>query len=91
VSPIGIEWDDTAERDLRRLESRQQKQVATAVERLAALSSLDEVFRNKNVRRLTNVAPPGYRLRVGDLRVIFVRTPTGIRIRRVALRPDAYR
>jgi mRNA-degrading endonuclease RelE of RelBE toxin-antitoxin system len=90
VSPITIEWDETAERSLEQLNLIQRRQVKRAVERLASFS-LTDVFRHTNVRQLKGETPPQWRLRVGGLRVIFIRTAAGIRIRRVALRSDAYR
>jgi hypothetical protein len=91
VSPIVIEWDETAVRDLERRDPLRRRQVRNAVERLAASTPTD-VLRHKNVRRLAEgLTPPRYRLHIGPLRAIFIRTEHGIRIQRVLPRPDAYR
>lgn len=94
MSPITIEWDDTAERDLDRIDIRPRRQVLEAVERLMTFPSLIDVLRHPNVRRLTGprFTVPHWRLRAArDWRVIFVRTPTGIRIRTVEHRREVYR
>lgn len=57
-------WRTRALRDLRRLDSPNQRRVIAAVERYADSEHGDVV-------RLTDTAPPQYRLRVGDWRVRF--------------------
>ncbi len=81
-----IEWTDRARRDLRRLDRQVAQRVIRAVERLAETEQGD-------VRRLENVRPPEWRLRVGDWRVRFAfdyATRT-IQVLRVLPRGPAYR
>lgn len=59
-----IEWRPRASKELSRIDARLQPRVVAAVERLASTQQGD-------VKRLTDVHPPEYRLRVGDIRVIF--------------------
>jgi mRNA-degrading endonuclease RelE of RelBE toxin-antitoxin system len=92
VSPITLEIEGPAEDDLARLDRVRQGQVRRALERLVATRSLEDITRHKDVRRLEGFGPPPhFRLRVGSLRVIFIRTETGIRVRRVRPRGEAYR
>lgn len=59
-----IEWRPRALKELSRIDARLQPRVVAAVERLASTQQGD-------VKRLTDVHPPEYRLRIGDIRVIF--------------------
>ena len=57
-------WTRPALKDLRRMDEQQGKRIQVAVRRFAQTGEGD-------VKRLVNVDPPEYRLRVGDWRVRF--------------------
>ena len=80
------EYTGRARRDLKHLDPQTAARVIAAVERLAETGEGD-------VRKLVNVHPPTYRLRVGDWRVLFryATVPRSISVRRVLPRGDAYR
>lgn len=82
----GVAWTRPAVTDLRRIDRGTAKRIRLAVRQLAEESHGD-------VARLQGVAPPEWRLRVGDWRVRFTydfdaRT---IHVLRVRHRRDAYR
>jgi mRNA interferase RelE/StbE len=62
--PYRIVLSDRAERELRSLEREPQVRIVTALRQLAA-----DPRRNPRVKRLS--ARSGYRMRVGDCRVLF--------------------
>ncbi|HET8796105.1 MAG TPA: type II toxin-antitoxin system RelE/ParE family toxin [Thermoanaerobaculia bacterium] len=79
-----IEWRPRAIKDLDRLSPEIARRVRAAVERLREGEG--------DVRRLQDVDPPLFRLRVGDLRVLFEHSEEhAIVIRRVLPRDKAYR
>ncbi len=76
-----------ARRDIKRLDKQAQRRIADALERLAETHP-----QSANVIKLQDVAPPEYRLRVGEWRVRF-RTDTAARVimvLRVLTRGKAY-
>ena len=81
-----VEWTAPAIRDLRRLDNQVASRVRTAVRHLAETEQGD-------VRRLRNVRPPEWRLRVGDWRVRFTfdHATSTIHILHVLPRATAYR
>lgn len=79
-----VGWTRRAIKDLRKLDSLAQERILTAVERLAESGVGD-------VRRLTGIKPPEWRLRVGDLRIRFQLASRGaVVILRVLPRDKAY-
>ena len=79
-----IEWTETALGELAGLDQVIARRVKQAVERFAETSI-------GNIKRLQNVDPPEYRLRVGDWRIRFHQDAETIRILRVLHRKEAYR
>ena len=78
-----IEWSARARKDFDALDSQVSRRVRTAIERLA--------IGEGDVRRLADVDPPLFRLRVGDWRVLFREQRGTIVILRVLPRDKAYR
>ena len=80
-----IRPSNRAERDLRGLDARVARRIVQALERFAETEAGD-------VRRLTDVEPPEWRLRVGDWRVRFRYdyNQRVIEVLRVLHRSDAY-
>jgi len=82
---MSIRWRRHAEKDLGRLDRSVRTRVIDAVERFAAT-------REGDIRRLQDITPPLFRLRIGDLRVLFrVETDDSIVIERVLPRDKAYK
>lgn len=83
--PFRVEWQRAAERDVRKLPADVAGRVAAAVEHFAATASGD-------VRKLSGVKPPVYRLRSGDWRILFDWDQAAgvISVLRVVNRRDAY-
>lgn len=83
---LEIRWRPSARRDLKRLDTPTRRRVVKAVERFAGTGEGD-------VKRLTNVSPPKYRLRVGGWRVRFDfdRDAQALDVFRVLPRGKAYR
>jgi mRNA interferase RelE/StbE len=83
---LRVEWQPRAIKEFARLDARVQMRVSAAIERLTSTDQGDVV-------RLTDVRPPEFRLRVGDVRVIF-EVDTGARtltVLHVLPRGTAYR
>lgn len=83
-----IQWTRRASKDIERASPSDRARILGAIERFAGTGEGD-------VRRLVNVYPPRYRLRVGDWRALFtvehVHQPPGtIVILRVRRRDKAY-
>jgi len=80
-----IRWTPRARKDLRKLDQPIQRRIVAAIERLAQNAEGD-------VRRLKDVRPPEWRLRVGDWRLRFRLDPAGtaIKVIRVLRRDKAY-
>ena len=80
-----IEWTDASLEDMAALDKGIARRVKQAVERFAETGA-------GNVKKLQGIAPPEYRLRVGDYRVRFeLDGETIIRVLRVRNRREAYR
>jgi mRNA-degrading endonuclease RelE of RelBE toxin-antitoxin system len=85
VNRVVVRWSVGAEKDLRRLDSVNQRRVVSVIDRFAETSEGD-------VKRLQGPLGEEYRLRAGDLRIRFQLTPEGtIVILRVLPRDKAYR
>jgi mRNA-degrading endonuclease RelE of RelBE toxin-antitoxin system len=83
---LEIRWLPRARRDLKRLDPPTQRRVVEAVEHLAQTGEGD-------VKRLQNVTPPEFRLRVGGWRIRFGLSPDAraLDVLRVLPRGKAYR
>jgi mRNA-degrading endonuclease RelE of RelBE toxin-antitoxin system len=81
--PRAIQWSARARKDFDDLDRGVSRRVEAAIDRLAAGEG--------DVRRLTDVDPPLYRLRVGDWRVLFRYEDGTIIVARVLPRDKAYR
>jgi len=83
-----VRWTSRAIKDLKKITREERKKIQKAVDELADSDTGD-------VRHLVNSNPPRYRLRVGSLRVIFIRDDAvvekQINILRVLPRDKAYR
>jgi mRNA-degrading endonuclease RelE of RelBE toxin-antitoxin system len=80
---LPVEWSRPAQKDLRKLDRQVAKRVRDSVRRYAELGLGD-------VRRLTDVDPPEYRLRVGAYRALFAVHEAHLLVLRVLHRKDAY-
>ncbi len=80
-----IRFDRRALKDAKRLPALENKRI------LRALIALDDGSENADVRRLQEIEPPEYRLRVGNYRVIFRRQDGDIFVVRILDRKEAYR
>jgi len=80
-----LAYDRRIERDLRRIPSQQRRLILQRIEQLA------EYPRGRQVEKLSGIA--GYRLRVGDYRVLFTIVDRSKRIivYRIVHRREAYR
>ena len=78
-----IQFKPKAVKDIERLSSRMQLQIAKAIEAMS-------VDLKGDVKRLTNFTPE-YRLRVGDHRVLFEVENKNIVVYRIRHRREAYR
>lgn len=79
-----VEWTETAVEDMAVLDKGIARRVKQAVERFADTGA-------GNVKRLQDIDPPEYRLRVGDWRVRFRMDDETVRVLRVRNRREAYR
>lgn len=79
-----IEWTETALADMADLGKGIARRVKQGVERFAETGA-------GNVKRLQDIDPPEFRLRVGDYRVRFHQDKETMRILRVRNRREAYR
>jgi mRNA interferase RelE/StbE len=77
-----IHWSPRGRKDLDNLDREVYRRVHAAIERLADGEG--------DVRRLTGIDPPLFRLRVGDWRVLFRYDGAIIVIQRVLPRDKAY-
>lgn len=67
---LRLTWSSRALRDSEQLDSKARKRIVRALERYAET-------RHGNVKKLADIKPPEYRLRVGPLRARFVWDQTG--------------
>jgi mRNA-degrading endonuclease RelE of RelBE toxin-antitoxin system len=81
---VEIEWTETALADMAGLDRSITRRVKQSVERFAETGVGD-------VKRLQDIDPPEFRLRVGDYRVRFHQDDDIMRIIRVRNRREAYR
>jgi mRNA interferase RelE/StbE len=81
---VEIEWTETALADMAALDKGIARRVKKSVERFAVTGA-------GNIKRLQDIDPPEFRLRVGDYRVRFDQDDDVIRILRVRNRREAYR
>ncbi len=79
-----VEWTETSLDDMAALDKGIARRVKKAVERFAETGA-------GNVKRLQDIDPPEYRLRVGDYRARFELEKDTMRILRVRNRREAYR
>ena len=79
-----IEWTETALADMADLDKGIARRVKQSVERFAETGA-------GNVKRLKDIEPSEFRLRVGDYRVRFHQDNNIMRILRVRNRREAYR
>ncbi len=79
-----IEWTETALADITGLDKGIARRVKQSIERFAETGA-------GNVKRLQNIHPPEFRLRVGDYRVRFHQDEDVMRILRIRNRREAYR
>ena len=79
-----IEWTETALADMAALDRGIARRIKHSVERFAATGA-------GNTKRLTDIDPPEFRLRVGDYRVRFHLDSVTMRVLRVRNRREAYR
>ena len=79
-----IEWTEPAIADMAALDKGIARRVKQSVERFAATGA-------GSTKRLTDIHPPQYRLRVGAYRVRFHLDPATMQILRVLPRDQAYR
>ncbi len=80
---VAIHWSARARKDYDALDRSLARRIQVAIERLAEGEG--------DVRRLTDVDPPLFRLRVGDWRVLFRHEQSMIVIARILPRDKAYR
>jgi mRNA-degrading endonuclease RelE of RelBE toxin-antitoxin system len=79
-----IEWAETALADMAALDKGIARRVKQSIERFAETGA-------GSIKRLQDIDPPEYRLRVGDYRVRFHQDGVTMRVLRVRHRKDAYR
>ena len=79
-----IVWSDRAKANLRAIEQATALRILHALARVLATGEGD-------VKRLQDIEPPEFRLRVGDYRVIYSRISDGYLVLRIGHRGDVYR
>ena len=79
-----IEWKESAKRDLRAIEKETAQRILIAITRLVFLHEGD-------IKKLEDIEPPEWRLRVGDYRVRYRKDGDQFTILAVANRREAYR
>lgn len=79
-----MEWSETALADMADLDKGIARRVKKSVERFAETGA-------GNIKRLQDIDPPEFRLRVGDYRARFHQDNDTMRILRVRNRREAYR
>ena len=80
-----IRFSDQAKAEIRAIPQPIAMNILVAIHRLAETGT-------GNVKKLQDIDPPEFRLRVGDYRIFFSEAPTGsLQIRAVKNRREAYR
>ena len=79
-----IEWKESAKRDLRAIEKETAQRILIAITRLVFLNEGD-------IKKLEDMEPPEWRLRVGDYRVRYRKDGELFTILAVANRREANR
>jgi mRNA-degrading endonuclease RelE of RelBE toxin-antitoxin system len=79
-----IAWTDQAKADIRAIDQQTALRILHGLARFVATDEGD-------VKKLTDIDPPEYRLRVGDYRIRFYDRDDGIEILAVKNRSEAYR
>jgi len=79
-----IVWTEPAKADVRRIDRETAMRILTALDRFARTGEGD-------VKRLQDIEPPEFRLRVGDYRLFFVNIYDALEVRRVLHRRQAHR
>ena len=79
-----VEWTEPALQDMAALDKGIARRVKKAVERFAETGV-------GSVKKLQDIDPPEYRLRIGDWRARFAQDDDTIRVLRVRNRREAYR
>jgi mRNA interferase RelE/StbE len=79
-----IVWTEPAKADVRRIDRETAMRILTALDRFARTGEGD-------VKRLQDIEPPEFRLRVGDYRLFFANINDALEVRRVLHRREAYR
>ena len=81
---MAIEYKASVQKDLRELDSKQALRVIAAIERAL-------MTQGRGGEALSGPFAGLFKLRVGDSRVIYVRTESGYLVLRIAHRREAYR
>jgi len=81
---MAIEYKASVQKDLRELDSKQALRVIAAIERAL-------MTQGRGGEALSSPFAGLFKLRVGDSRVIYVRTESGYLVLRTAHRREAYR
>ncbi len=81
--PKAVALSPRALKELGRLGADDRRRLGEALARFAATGQGD-------VKKLTDVRPPVYRLRAGDYRALFALTPERVEVERIVNRRDAY-
>jgi mRNA-degrading endonuclease RelE of RelBE toxin-antitoxin system len=79
-----IEWTDDFRAELRLIDQKTALRILEAVSRLALTQEGD-------VKKLQDIHPPEYRLRVGEYRVLFRKRGRGLIVFHVSTRQGSYR
>jgi mRNA interferase RelE/StbE len=79
-----IVWTEPAKADVRRIDRETAMRILAALDRFARTGEGD-------VKRLQDIEPPEFRLRVGDYRLFFANINDALEVRRVLHRREAYR
>lgn len=82
--PKKIIWNDKAKADLRAIDQPTAMRILHALSRYISIGEGD-------VKRLQEIEPPEFRLRVGDYRVRFHESGNAIEISGIKHRREAYR
>ena len=81
---VNIEWRHSVHKDLEKMDPAIARRIVLKIERELTLESRQHT-------PLSGLFAGFYRLRVGDYRVIYVRTATGYGVARIGHRREVYR